>query len=683
MPLIYTWVSQISSSLLQAPVDIQELDQFQEYGKTYFYIQLLYDPVVVVVGAGPVGLFTALLLAQKGIKVIVYETGSGIDQSPRAVVYFPAVLEEFSKAGILEAVIAAGEKRCEGVDWRDRDGKVIAGIDPPLEDPHYVVVLAQPEFCEVILDALVKTGNAEVHFNHRLQTLQQGDGFVEYHVESRESTLTGKCQYLVGADGGRSTVRRNLGIELEGYTWKDLLFVAVNFKYGLSELGWKAGNFIVDPEDWGVIVKRGKGRSWRIATGIRRAGASTDRINALDEATISVIKKRLCHMLPGDTSQIEYEAFAPYVVHQRCASSYIQGHVILAGDAAHLNNPTGGLGLTTGLLDAAHLGRSLLQILNEGASPELLQSYAETRRRIFREITDPMSTANLLRLHSQKPEDIKKREEFFKNLRDRKDMATILMAGLPDFALTSTSETKFDTYHEVTWFISVTKPDGWPTEKFIHEYKSVHAGMTRQAKEGGSPLRAYIQISNSKQTMKGGVRPEWDYVTRLTFPNLFIVHSSFQDPGYRATAGAHIFCRLGQEGCLARQVAKFSRSEKTSNTSVLMFHNRNEANDEYSQEWFEKRADGMTSIADGDENVVEYVLWRDIAPKNSDYFFRDTQFSGGSWHNYKAVEGFDFVDEDAAAAFLDCHRDEITERSTLQITVVIGEPDHIIRSDVS
>lgn len=348
-----------------------------------------------------------------------------------------------------------------------------------------------------------------------------------------------------------------------------------------------------------------------------------------------------------------------------------------------LNNPVGGLGLTTGLLDAAHLAGSLSQVLNEGASTELLVSYAETRQRIFRESTDPMTTENLLRLQSQKPEDIKKREEFFERLSVQRDLTTILQAGLADFAITSTSDTKFDAYHEVTWFISVTKPEGWATEKFTHEYKTIHTGMTRQGKEHGSPLRGYIQLSNTNQTMQGGLRPEWDYVTCLTFPNLFLVHAGFQDPGYRATAGAHIFCRLDQQGCLAKQVTKFSRGEGKKNdngtiTRALLFHERNAANDEYSPKWLQTRADRIISAIDTDEKIIQYVLWQDITPKNLDYFFHDTQFSGGSWHNYKAVEAFDFVDEAAAAAALDRLRDEITENDTRRIILVVGERDDIV-----
>ncbi|KAH7205721.1 FAD binding domain-containing protein [Fusarium oxysporum] len=617
---------------------------------------------VVITGAGPVGLFTALLLAKSGIKVSVYETRSGIETSPRAVAYFPAVLEEFSKVGALEAVVTAGEKNNEGCDWRDKDGNIIYGLEPPRDDSHFVVMLSQPELCQVILEAIEATGNARVHFRHTFQRLQQGSRFVDYWIKNENdgSETKSRCLYLVGADGGRSTIRRSLGVQLEGHTWEDMLFVAVNFQYHLENHGWKGANFIIDPEEWCIIVKRGKGSSWRMATGIRKDSAS--KVNTLDEATIKRIKDRLAHLLPGDTSKIEYEAMAPYIVHQRCATEFVQGNVILARDAAHtlLNNPVGGLGLTTGLLDAAHLGVSLRRILNEGASTELLDVYNNARRRVFRERTDPISTANLLRLMSDKPEDNKKRAEFFKRLHDPNDLSFKLQGGLPDFALTTTSNTKFDTCHEVTWFISVTRIEDWTIEKFKHEYKTVHAGMTKKGKEQGSPLRRYIQLSNSDLTMPDAHQPHWDYVTCLTFPNLFVTHAGFQDPGYRARAGAHIFCRLDQQGCLAKQVTKYSKSIHDQDYQnyvirALVFHDRRADIDEYSREWLAKRGKSQSKIAAADENVLKYILWEDHTPKNSDAFFANTQFSGRSWHKYKAVEAFDFTSRDIAAAFLSKH----------------------------
>jgi 2-polyprenyl-6-methoxyphenol hydroxylase-like FAD-dependent oxidoreductase len=233
-------------------------------------------------------------------------------------------------------VITAGEKRADGCDWRTADGTIIAGIDPPPNDPTFVVCLSQPELCEILRKRLLETGNAKIHFNQEFQRLEQRGEFVVFWVKQGNDVTEHTCRFLIGADGGRSSVRRSLGIHLEGYTFERLQFIAVNFQYNLRESGWKAANFIVDPVDWGIVVKRGKGTSWRFATGIQ---TDTQTKNTLDEATIDVVKKRLSRILPGNTSEVQYEAMAPYVVHQRCASRFQDGNVLLAGDAAHVCFP--------------------------------------------------------------------------------------------------------------------------------------------------------------------------------------------------------------------------------------------------------------------------------------------------------------------------------------------------------
>lgn len=247
--------------------------------------------------------------------------------------YFPPVLEEFAKAGILDDIIAAGEKNADGCDWRTADGAFIAGIDPPPNDPSFAVCLAQPELGEILMQKLLATQNAKVFFNESFQRSEQHSGSVMFWTKQGDHEAEHTCQYLIGADGGRSSVRHSLAIRLEGYTFERLQFVAVNFQYTLRGHGWKAANFIVDPVDWGIVVKRGKGNSWRFATGIQTDSHIKDPI---DEATIDLVKKRLCRILPGDTSKIQYEAMAPYVVHQRCASRFRDGNVLLAGDAAHV-----------------------------------------------------------------------------------------------------------------------------------------------------------------------------------------------------------------------------------------------------------------------------------------------------------------------------------------------------------
>ncbi|KAL2824971.1 FAD binding domain-containing protein [Aspergillus pseudoustus] len=633
---------------------------------------------IAIIGAGPVGLFTAFLLAQGGIAVTVIEAAAGINQSPRAVAYFPPVLEEFTKAGIVEDVIAAGEKNADGCDWRDADGNLLAGIDPPPNDPTFAVCLSQPELGEILLRKALETGKVKILFGEKFQRLEQRDGAVAYWTENQESGLETErvCRYLVGADGGRSSVRKKLGIHLEGYTFESLQFVAVNFQYDLRAAGgWKAASFIVDPVDWGIVVKRGKGTSWRFATGVTKS--DPESISSLTAEAIQLVKDRLARILPGNTDEIRYEEMAPYTVHQRCASDFRKGDVLLAGDAAHLNSPVGGLGLTTGLLDATHLAKALHEVVKQGVSPNVLTTYADTRRRIFLERTNPISTANLMRLCSREPAHVKERGEVLARLKEPLDFITKSRIGLPDFSLTSTSDKFFDTCGEVTWFISVTRIPGWTEEEFRYQYKGVHAGMTRKVAEKAPVIRSYNQLRNAHDRVAAFPRPSWDYVTCLTWPSLFIINAGFQDPDYQEHAGKHIFCRLDQEGCVMARVQEHLKRSSRDPVQCLLYHKRQDAHDEFSPAWFTERAVKLRSIWESETGIYSYILWRDVTPRTAS-FFHGTQFSGGSWLQYKGLETFGFEDADSASSFLDKYRSAILGEHAETTQLVIGVSDWVI-----
>ncbi|KAL4821924.1 FAD binding domain-containing protein [Aspergillus spinulosporus] len=483
-------------------------------------------------------------------------------------------------------------------------GNLLAGIDPPPNDSTFAVCLSQPELGEILRKKALETANVEILFQEEFQRLEQRGGTVTYWTKNHS---TGKetervCQYLIGADGGRSSVRKSLDICLEGYTFESLQFIAINFQYDLRAAGgWKAANFIVDPVDWGIVVKRGKGTSWRFATGITRSTPETTA--PLDGATIQLVKDRLSRILPGDTSKIQYEEMAPYTVHQRCASQFQKGNVFLAG-----------------------------------ASPDVLTNYANTRRRIFLERTNPASTANLMGLMSQEQEHIQEREDVFARLRDPQDFITRSQFGLPDFCLTSTSDKYFDTYGEVTWFISVTQIPEWTRERFKHEYKHVHAKMTRMVAEKAPVI---------------------------------------QDPDYRKHAGKHIFCRLDQEGCIMAQVEKILKRPSADPVQCLVYHKRESSYDDFSPAWFAERSAKLKRLAANERTIYTYILWRDVTPRTAN-FFHGTQFSGGSWLQYKALETFGFEDTASARSFFERYSSDIVGDSADTTQLVIGLSDWVI-----
>ncbi|VUC31296.1 unnamed protein product, partial [Clonostachys rosea] len=336
---------------------------------------------VIVVGAGPVGLFTALRLGQSGIKVTVFEAAEGALRSPRAVVHPPVVCFEYDRAGILDDMVQIGYRTVAGVAWRDGydTTKILADLTPPpLPNPAAcALMIGQDDICQILQKHLHKTGNVDVVYSHSFVHAEYHGDLVVVHIRRSfdGAELKFQCRYLIGADGARSAVRKDLNLPLEGYTWPNMRLVAVNILYDLDKYGWKAGNFIVHPEDWAIVVRRGEGKQWRIATSVPFIETANDR--PLDDKSVhSIIKERVARLLPGNTDEIAYLQAAPYSIHQRCVPCYRVHRIILAGDAAHLNNPVGGLGLTTGILDAAHLAKALQQILIGGKDDDVLDEYA-------------------------------------------------------------------------------------------------------------------------------------------------------------------------------------------------------------------------------------------------------------------------------------------------------------------
>ncbi|KAJ9143471.1 hypothetical protein NKR23_g6577 [Pleurostoma richardsiae] len=300
---------------------------------------------VTIIGAGPVGLFTALALAKAGIDVVVFDSEKDVLTSPRAMIYLTVVLDEFMKMGLYDDLLEAGYANETGLSWRKPGGQVLAKLTGM--PGHPVIQLGQHDVARIMLNHLRRHENVRVEFNTRLVEFEQSGETVKAIIESGAERKTRKhtSQYLVGADGGKSTVRHILGIPLEGFTWNDFDVVAANIDYDVESLGWEPGNFIVDEQYWAVVARLGKGSSWRVASG--------------------------------------------------------------------------GLGLTTGFLDAALLGNVLKEIIKDGQPLARLQEYGQERRYRFLEYTNKAAITNRKRLLSTASEDVEEREEFFAQLNER------------------------------------------------------------------------------------------------------------------------------------------------------------------------------------------------------------------------------------------------------------------------
>ena len=348
---------------------------------------------VIVCGAGPVGLLTALGLAREGVQVTLIDAESGINDSPRAAVYYPTMQKVLERYGLLEDALAIGHRSTDFQFRVPQKGTVIK-IDTSLLDgmvsPPTNLHLGQHLLAEIVLRHLSRLPNADIRWNTRMVGLTQDARGVTVEVQDGDGAKTLWAEWLVGADGARSTVRKLLELPFEGFTWPDR-FVATNVRFDFDKYGYAAINQVSDPVNWAVIVRLGRDNLWRCTFG--------EDPDLPEDQVLRRIPQRYAAILPA-AGPYEVVAASPYRVHERCASTFRVNRVLLAGDAAHVCNPCGGMGLNTGILDAVVAADALNAVISGAARETLLDFYAEDRRRVFLEVSTPMAS-NFKRLLSE------------------------------------------------------------------------------------------------------------------------------------------------------------------------------------------------------------------------------------------------------------------------------------------
>jgi 2-polyprenyl-6-methoxyphenol hydroxylase-like FAD-dependent oxidoreductase len=340
---------------------------------------------VIVVGCGPVGLLVAINLARQNVPVLVLERSHQIDQSPRAASYQPCSQAELLETGALddirkESVINdiqsfwVGKERVAYVAKKEGGKLFPAGINCP-----------QPTLARILLEHLVQKYGTIVKFNQKVLQVEQNDDYVTVAAVDPTNDQVTKyyTDWLVGADGAGSSVRKLAGIDFEGFSWPKENFVATNVRFDFRKYGYTTGNFIMDPVHWAVVAILDDTGLWRVAFGVRAGMTNEEILAELDD--------HYKHIFPIWPADYKLEALNKYTPHQRCASTFRKGRVLLAGDAAHSNNPIGGLGLTTGILDAGPLGRGLAAVINGRAPDSLLDKCATARREKWLNFTNQFS----------------------------------------------------------------------------------------------------------------------------------------------------------------------------------------------------------------------------------------------------------------------------------------------------
>jgi len=362
------------------------------------------SPRVVIVGAGPVGMVCALALNRRGVPVTVLEQEPAPVEDQRAASLHPPTLEMLDRLGVMQKILPLGLVS-SAYRFHDRvSHSVVAEFDLNLlRDEFRFPFVLQYEQYKLTASITAEYANADdfdVRFSHCLAGLSETADGVELEIDAADGPMQLRADYVIGCDGGRSTVRRLAGIEFEGFTYPErFIKTATSFDFGIVNPKIVYRNYFSDPVEWCNLFKvRGKREPglWRAIFPIP---PDEDDEAALDPDRIEA---RLQKFFPkSGRYQVEYVNV--YGAHQRVAAIFRQGRVLLAGDSAHVNNPIGGMGMNGGIHDGINLADKLARVIHGDASNDLLDLYSRQRRHAAVKYVQAQTIANKRLMEERDP----------------------------------------------------------------------------------------------------------------------------------------------------------------------------------------------------------------------------------------------------------------------------------------
>lgn len=329
-------------------------------------------PHVVVVGAGPVGCVASAVLAADGIEVTLLEAAPELPRELRASTFHPATLDLLDRFDVVDDMLGRGLV-APRFAYRDRREGLVAEFDlgalADVTDHPFRLQCEQYKLCEILLGRFGQMTNLTVRFD--ADVIGAADlGDAASVVLASGETLTADA--VVAADGAGSAVRKSLGLEFDGMTYEDrYLVLSTPFEMAdhLDDLAYV--NYISDPDEWLVLLRTVD--LWRALFPV--GDRETD-----DEALSDHSAQRRLGAVVARREPYDITHRTIYRVHQRVADRFVVGRVVLMGDAAHINNPLGGMGMNGGVHDAVLLGGSLAAVLRGDIGEDRLAHHAELRR---------------------------------------------------------------------------------------------------------------------------------------------------------------------------------------------------------------------------------------------------------------------------------------------------------------
>jgi 3-(3-hydroxy-phenyl)propionate hydroxylase len=396
---------------------------------------------IIIAGGGPVGLIAGLMLGRAGVDVTLCDMGDILYQHPRAATIHPATLDILDDLGVYRRIEPLGIV-CPIVNYYDQQ-ELLASFDHGLlagETRHpWVLQCEQDKLSRTLFEMARDVPKLQIRTDTEVLDCSQSAEAVEVEVKSaggKSERIRGR--YLIGADGARSTVRKCIGVEFEGFTYGER-FMIIGTSYDFSQAGYAYRNYISDPVEWYNLFKI----SWKGPPGVYRLVVPLKLDEVLDENHMLDICQRKFQRFHPRSEPYEIIIHDSYVVHQRVAATFRQGRVILAGDSAHLNSPIGAMGMNSGIHDAVSLATNMLRVLRGEEDEGALDRYVRQRRHVAVKHVQAATIANKANMEQRDAETRQKyREDMQRAAEDpvlakKFLMRTSLIDSLRDAALIS------------------------------------------------------------------------------------------------------------------------------------------------------------------------------------------------------------------------------------------------------
>lgn len=369
---------------------------------------------VIVAGAGPVGMTAASYLAMHDIPVLVLEAGDDLATDLRASTWHPPTLDLLDFFDGIVGELADWGLIAPTWQYRDRETGPVVTWDMSLlsDDTNhpYRIQTEQWKLTRLLHRRMAGVPHFDLRFGHEVTGAGQDRDRAWVTAKSGGGDATFDGRWAIAGDGANSAVRRSLGIAYDGLTFPELfLTLSTNFEFRGPMPDLTPVNYFSDPEEWLVLLRVVD--AWRV---LFPTGPDEDMATALTDERV---QERLEGVAPGH-GPFDVVHKTHYRVHQRVADKYRIGRILLAGDAAHINNPLGGMGMNGGIQDAFSLCEKLVAVWRGEAEESVLDRYERQRRKMALDFVQQSTIRNRETLMETDPALRRKRHDEMRRIAD-------------------------------------------------------------------------------------------------------------------------------------------------------------------------------------------------------------------------------------------------------------------------